>query len=49
MTTVSGKVLNIRTNRRAQDKTDTETNFVVTVGFTTKADHHSTGVENFQI
>ena len=28
--------------RYAQSKTDTETNFVVTVGFTTKVDHQTT-------
>ena len=28
----------------AQGKTDTETNFVVTIGFTTKVDHQTTSI-----
>ena len=42
----SQKQCSIRASRRAfnyaQGKTDTETNFVVTVGFTTKVDHQTT-------
>ena len=45
MTTVTGTVLDMNESlsfNYVQGKTDTETNFVVSVGFTTKVDHQTT-------